>query len=267
MWVVPFRALIQSDPSVPNGASGFGCNTIGGTVTVTSALGTVTALVPTAAADQFNPASGINNPSPYPYSYSIPTYGPLYTGTGNTVPDTTYGIGAATASLAVGAIAGIAIFGVAYGCWYIAAAVVIFMMCKRSKRLTAAWDQPGGANYRGLEGPNVVNAYAVPTAPTPTMSPAPQQAGYFAPPPAPEQAKGVSPQQETVSPVYAPGTPAQGYPAGNVSPYQNGAQPAQPAQQTPQYAYPPQQQYVEAPAGVPQAQQHSQPGNEVSELM
>jgi hypothetical protein len=249
---------------VPNGASGFGCNTIGGTVTVTSVLGTVTAMVPTAAAAQFNAATSLYNP--YSYSYSSYSYsaGPLYTGTSSPYYGTTYGLGAAATTLATGAIAGIAIFGIGYGCWYIAAAVVIFMMCKRSKRLTAAWDQPGGANYRGVEGSNVVGAYAVTpamqTAPTPTMSPAPQQqAGYFAAPA--EQNSGVSPQQQTVSPVHGPGSPAPSYAAANVGQYQHNGQPAQP------YVYPPQQQYVEAPAPVHQPQQQRQPGNEVSELM
>ena len=178
---------MQSDPSVPNGASGFGCNTIGGTVTVTSASGTVTALVPTAPANQFNAATSVYNPYAYS-SYAYSSVGPLYTGFGGTSGSTygsTYGLGAAAATLATGAIAGIAIFGIGYGCWYVAAAVVICMMCKRSKRLVAAWDQPGGANYRGpAEGTNVAGAYAavpVAVAQTPTISPAPQQqAGYFA---------------------------------------------------------------------------------------
>jgi hypothetical protein len=248
----------------PNGASGFGCNTIGGTVTVTSVSGTITALVPTAAAAQFNAVTSVYNPYSYSYSpYSYPTY--TAGGTGGTYYGTTYGLGAAATTLATGAIAGIAIFGIGYGCWYLAAAVVIFMMCKRSKRLTAAWDQPGGANYRGVEGSNVVGVYAVAPAvqavPTPTMSPAPQQAGYFAAPA--DQNKGVSPQQQTVSPVHGPGSPAPSYAGANVGQYQYNGQPAQP------YVYPAQQQYVEAPAPVhqPQQPQQHQPDNEVSELM
>jgi hypothetical protein len=231
--------------------------------------GTVTALVPTAGANQFAATTSVYNPYSYTYSsysYSYPTY-TGYGSTGSNVYGDTFGT--TTAVLASGAIAGIAIFGVAYGCWYIAAAVVIMMMCKRSKRLTAAWDQPGGVNYRGpAGGSNVVGAYtvaaAVPNAPTPTMSPAPtqQQAGYFAPPMEQQQAKGVSPQQSTVSPVYGPGSPAPSYaPAANVSPYQNNGQPAQP------YVYPAQQQYHEAPGAPVQPQGQHQPGNEVSELM
>ena len=58
----------------------------------------------------------------------------------------------------------------------------------------------------------------------------------------------------------APGSPAPTYTTANMAPYQNNGQPAQP------YVYPPQQQYVEAPAPVHQPQQQQQ-GNEVSELM
>jgi hypothetical protein len=119
--------VISADPSVPNGASGFACNTIGGTVTVTSVSGTVTALVPTAAAAQFNAATSVYNPYGYASSSYPYTTNPLYTGTGGTYYGTTYGLGSAVvAPLAAGVIAVIAIFGVGYGCWYIAAGVVIF---------------------------------------------------------------------------------------------------------------------------------------------
>lgn len=248
----------------PNGASGFGCNTIGGTVTVTPGSGTLSAVVPTAGADQFSSVLSLNAP----ISAALSSSGPFYTGgsTGGTNLGSTYGFGAAAATLATGAIAGIAIFGVGYGCWYIAAAVVIFMMCKRSKRLTAAWDQPGGANYRGVppaaggDGSNVVAPYtaaaAVPTMPDQAMTPQVAQPTYFAPP----EPKGVSPQQTSVSPVYGPGSPAPSYSQANVSPYQGQQQPVQ--QPVQPYGYPAQQQYVEAPAPAHQAE----PQHQVSEL-
>jgi len=211
-----------------NGASGFGCNTIGGTVSVTTTSDTLSAditVVDAAALSGSSLRSSISLASLS--SYTFPSYTP-YSGSS---PD--YNYGDVSAGLAVAALAPIIVICLLFGCWHIAGLVIIFLMCRRSKRLTAKWDQPGGVNYRGppMDGSNIVAPYAVP------MATGPQQAGMLNPHQSTyygnDKAVGMTPPAQSVSPVSGPGSPAPSYATSPFPPPQGT--PAQP------YVYPNQQ--------------------------
>jgi len=183
-------------------------------------------------------------------------------------------------------------------CWLGALGIIIYC-CRRSKRLTAKWDQPGGFNYRG---PAVVG-----TAANVSQFGAQQQqqpmvgapAGYYnhgqvatpqgyysddATKGIPQQTPQVLPVAAKMSPVTAPLSPAPAYqgqqqfqtPPGYpvqpqtqiISPMQDQVQPAGFSPQQ-NYAYPQQQGqqvYTSPPAQQAPPQQRQQPTGPVFEL-
>jgi len=247
------------------GVIGFGCasDSASTTKTITSTYSGVslTTAFPSTAPESAYLAA-LSSATASGYSYSSYSYkSATYTYKSATYSYRSGGSGYSTGSTVAAAgilLAPLIAFFVIYGLGYCCALAIIIIMCRRSKRLMALWDQPGGARSMAA-GNQAVAIQPVPATSTNVLSPDQNQmsyygapangaaAGYFDP------SKGTpSPQPQNVYPV-TPGSPAptytsqpgvgqqQPYGQPNVQPYVGGYQAYQ-APQEPTAQPVPQQQ-------------------------
>jgi hypothetical protein len=214
--------------------------------------------VPTFAANEFVFSSAPSARTGFTVGYTATAtgYTATYTGFSSGGPDYNYGDSAA---LTAAAIVPLVVVLVIYGLYYLCAIAILIYMCRRSKRLVAAWYQPGGALNRGGAGagatmpvsnvatPGVVAGaapmyYVVPQQGAPGAAPymAPQMTGttmagggYFPAGNGVPTERGVSPvaNASTISPIgSSPGTmPSQ---ANQVAPSPGTPVPLQPVQES-----------------------------------